>query len=107
MKWRRGNGFSLSHKAQRSASIHIADVNEQLAHQPERTKVRSGDRDYTLTASARKLLDRSYREALVSGKNAIEAEHIALALARDARLELKEIAKAFDLLAHRAKRAGE
>lgn len=50
-----------------------------------------------LTPSARKLLDHAYREALSLGKNAIEADHIALALARDVKHDHRRLCDAFDL----------
>lgn len=52
-----------------------------------------------LAPSATKLLERSLREALSLGKNAIEAEHIAVALAREARMEQKTVADAFEVVA--------
>lgn len=51
-----------------------------------------------IAPSAEHLLNRALLEALASGKNAIEVEHVVMALASQARAEHKALCGAFDLL---------
>jgi hypothetical protein len=51
-----------------------------------------------LAPSANRVLELAMREALSLGKNAIEAEHIVMALARNAQANHRDICSAFDLL---------
>lgn len=57
-----------------------------------------------LAPSARQLLERALREALSSGKNAIEADHILLAAARDVRADHERVATAVELIAEHVHR---
>jgi len=59
-----------------------------------------------LAPSGCKLMEHALRQALSSGKNAIEAEHIALALASDARFEHRKLCDAYALIARHARDAG-